>query len=102
MRMPSSAAALDESAKAFPGAEHRVADQHVGGRSTGIADLEHRHASAEEGTHMVDRLQLDAGGSERNDRRRVAVHDGLHLRPYLVDLAMNEALEIDGAAARID
>src|SRR5260370_36985989 len=70
------------------GAERGVADQHVGGRSARVADLEYRHARTEERTHVVDRLQPRRHHPEWDDRWRMAVPDGMHFRPRLEDLAV--------------
>src|SRR5438105_13705586 len=51
---------------------------------------------------MKNRPKLDAGHPERDDRRRVAVHDRLDLGMGLVDLAVNKSLKIDGPARRVD
>ena len=82
------------------GAEGGVADQHVGGGAAGVADLEYRHAGAEKRAHVVDRLQPARHHPERDDRRRMAVDDGVDLGARLVDLAVDEAFEIGGAALR--
>ena len=45
---------------------------------------------------------LLAGDAERDHARRMVVHDRMHVRPRLVEAAMDEALEIGRLAARID
>ncbi len=64
--------------------------------------LENRHPGAEKPAEMKDRPQCHADDTERDHRRRVAVHDRLHLRARLVDLPVDKALQVAGAAARVD
>ena len=51
---------------------------------------------------MHDGPHRDLGNPERNDARRMAVHDGIDVRPRLVDLAVNETLDEHAAAVLID
>jgi hypothetical protein len=51
---------------------------------------------------MIDRLEFGAGNAERQDRRRVMVADRVHLRPRLVDLAVDDALAIEPRFDRLD
>ena len=75
-------------------AEVSGADEHVG-VAAGFADLEDRHAAAEESAHVRHRTQPRAlGGAERDERPRVAMHDRGHFRAQLVDFAVDEALRI--------
>src|SRR5262249_6548791 len=69
---------------------------------TGLANFEDRGAAGEKRSQMKNRGELDIGYPERNDRRGMAVHDRLHLGMQLLDLAVNEAFEIDRAALRVD
>src|SRR5216684_1069380 len=58
-----------------------------------LADLEHRRARPQERAHVIDRPQLRARDTERDHRRRVAVHDRHHFGPRAIDLAMNVAFD---------
>ena len=51
---------------------------------------------------MQQRLELGAGDAERDHARRMVVHHGVHVRPRLVDRAVDEALQIGRAAALVD
>lgn len=82
--------------------ERRVAYQHVGGWPAGVSDLEYRHPDAEKSAKMEYRPQGHPDDAKWDHCRRVAVHDRLHFGLGFVDLAMDEALEISGASARID
>src|SRR6266851_9906684 len=54
-----------------------------------FSDVEHRRPGPQERTHVIDRTQLRVRDTERDHRRRMAVHDGHHFAPRAIDLAMN-------------
>ena len=84
-------------------AQARVADQKITARSGEITDLEHRRIAAEKAAHVTDRPQSGAAHhAERNDGGRMAVHDGHHIRPRAINLAVDEPFQINGWAARLD
>ena len=47
-------------------------------------------------------LSFLLGDAERDRARRMVVHHGVHVRPRLVDGAVDEALQIRRAAALVD
>ena len=51
---------------------------------------------------MVHRPELHLRISIWDHRRRMAVHNRTHLRPRLIDFAVNEAFEVHRAATLID
>ena len=51
---------------------------------------------------MQQRLELGSGDAERDHARRMVVHYRVHIRPRLIDRAVNEALQIGRAAALVD
>ena len=55
----------------------------------------------QEGTHVKYRPQLGAADAKRNHRYRMAMHNGHHIRPGTIDLAVDEALQkrLAGVAA---
>ena len=67
-----------------------------------VVRIPDRHLVADRGAHVEDRLDLAAGHAERDHAFAVVVHDRHHVRPRLVERAVDEALEIGRAAARID
>src|SRR5262249_9674776 len=79
-----------------------VADQHVGRRTTGFADLEDRDASAEKRAHMVNGPQRDFGHSKGNNRRRMPMYDRLDLGVWIAVLTVNEARDVEGAPALLE
>src|SRR5262249_30186397 len=81
------------------GAELAIAYQHIGRRTTGVANLENRRGRAEESAHVKNRPQLRSGDPVGYDRRRMAVHDCLHVRTCAVDLAVDEPLQITAPSA---
>ena len=83
-------------------AERGGAHEHVAGAVRCGLDVEDRHAAAQERAHVVERPQRRRADAERDDRRRVVVHDRPDVRPRLVDLAVDEPFEVGGAGARID
>src|SRR5437762_7722780 len=56
-------------------------------------DFKHRCPGPQERTHVIDRPQPGARDTERDHRRRVAMHDRHHAGPRAVDLAMNIAFD---------
>ena len=88
---------------ASAGAEAPVGDQEVGRVAGDVADLEDRRRLADEGGHVEDGAERHAlDDAEGDHRRRVAVHDRDHVRPRPIHFAVDEALEIDGAAAGVE
>ncbi len=67
-----------------------------------VARVPERRSRAHAGAEVVDRLELHAGNAERQDRRRVMVADRVHLRPRLVDLAVDDALAVEPLLDRLD
>src|SRR5437773_7983468 len=67
-----------------------------------IADLEVGQALADEGRHVEERPHRHVGDAERHYRGGVVVHHRHHLRPALVDLAVDEALAHRFAPLRIE
>ena len=57
-----------------------VTDQHVGHART-LADFKDRHAGRDERRPVIDRFQRDFADPERNQCRRMRVHDGHDIRP---------------------
>ena len=78
----------------------RVSNEQVG-HAGRLPDVEHRHAVGDERRHVIHGAQRDVGVRERNERRRVAVDDGVDVGTGPVDLAVNEALEIRRATGRV-
>ena len=75
-----------------------IADQQVGRIAREFANLETGGAVAQKTAHMRNRPKLGAfDGAERHDRRRMAVNDRGYVGPRTIDLAVNEALQIDAA-----
>src|SRR5579863_3119324 len=77
-----------------------VADEHVCGAEL-LAYIEHRHARRNKGGIVEHRFERHMDQSERNDRWRMAVHNGLNVWPRLVDFAVNKTLDKTGAAIRV-
>ena len=75
-----------------------VGDQHVGVGAEPIRHVPHRHVGADEAARMDDRAQRRRGNRKRQHILRMGVHHSLHVRPRLVDAAMNEPLVIKRAA----
>jgi hypothetical protein len=84
------------------GADRRVAHEHVRHLARRAADVEDGHRFAQERAHVVEGPQRHAAHAERDDRRRVAVHDGFHVRPRAVDLAVDEPLDERRAPSGVD
>jgi hypothetical protein len=67
-----------------------------------VANLEHRHFGKQEGAEVEHRPQRCAADAERNDPGRMRMDDGFDVRPRLVNLAMDKALEKACTPLRID
>ena len=81
------------------GAQRVRGDEQVIVLARSIADLEDRRADRQEARHMADRAELRGlDDAEGHHGGRMAMHHRHHIRTRLVDLAMDEAFEIDGAA----
>ena len=79
-----------------------VADQQVGAVAAGLADFEDRSALADEARHVEQGPQPHSlDHAERHDRMAVAVHHRGHVGTAAVDLAVDEALQIDLAPLRV-
>src|SRR5262245_59309200 len=52
-----------------------------------------RHLVADIGAHVQQRLELALGDAERDHARAVVVYDRVHIRPRLIDAAVDETLE---------
>src|SRR5580692_11345211 len=83
-----------------------AAHGHVADQERGVAELvmgiPDRHFVAHRGAHVQQRFQFLAGDAERDRTGRMVVHHGVHVRPRLVDGAVDEALQIGSAAAFVD
>src|SRR5215217_5652299 len=80
-----------------------VANEEVGRIPARLADLEDRSPLAHEPGHVKNGLEPNAfDNAERHDRVRMAVHHGHDVRALPVDLAVDETLEIDLAAACVN
>src|SRR4029077_18458509 len=66
-----------------------VADEHVRGAEL-LAYIDHRHARRDKGGIVEHRFERHVDQSERNDRWRMAVHDGLNVCPRLVNFAVDK------------
>ena len=79
-------------------AEVRRQDHQVGAVADAFADLEQRHAEAEEAGIVQQRPQLCPRHGERHHGRRMAVHHRVDVGPRLVDFAVDEALAVEQLA----
>src|SRR5674536_366937 len=79
-------------------ARERSAFLRLGHDQIGVAKfvtaVPERRLLADGGAEMIDRLELGAGNAEWQDRRRVVVAHRVHLRPRLVDFAVDDALAV--------
>src|SRR5262245_2820805 len=101
------AMAAHENARAGPDRTRKVAPHlDVLDQERGVAKLvmrvPGRHVVADVGAHMEKRPELAFSNAERDHARAVVVHDRMHIRPRLVDAAVNEALQIGRPVTRID
>ena len=67
-----------------------------------VAEFEGRRLEWQEARLGDDRPQLERREAERDDSLRMGMDDGLHIRPRLVDLAMDVALAVDTAALGVN
>src|SRR6516225_3014540 len=67
-----------------------------------VVGIPGRYFVADIGAHVQQWLELLCGHPERNHARAVVMHDRLHVCARLIDAAVDKALEVRRAAARID
>jgi hypothetical protein len=68
-----------------------------------IADVKNRSTFADEACHVKDGTQWNRfEHAQRNDGRRVTVHDSGDVRVFAIDLAMDEALGIESATIKLN
>ncbi len=82
-------------------AELVVADQHIG-HARRIANVEDGRAGAKKCAHVIDGAQDRPGHAEGDDRGRMAMNDGLHVRPRAINRRVDKPLEVHGTAARVE
>jgi hypothetical protein len=82
-------------------ADLAIGHEHIG-RAEFLADVEDRHAARQESRIVEHRPHRHFGHAERNDRRRMAVHDGHDIGTRAVDFRMDEALEEQCLAGFVD
>src|SRR5215831_21221414 len=78
-----------------------VADQEIRHAVT-IANLKVRNIVHEKCRHVADWPQLDGGYAERDNGRRIDVDNGIDIRAYFVNFAMNVPLNVHELALLID
>src|SRR5881396_2253761 len=79
----------------------RIAYEHVGSAEL-VVNIEYRHTCCNECRIVKHRSHGYTDESERNDRWRMAVHNGLNIRPRFVNFAVNKPFEKTTTAVGID